>query len=159
MVKIPSILLLLLCGCSAFAALTIRSTLPCAIEDSTNLIAWEPLVTFTGTGDTLTVSPTDMQRFFRSHDNGVYGWTVTAIGTNYPYGMESDWINEVFTTNANPVKLAWNASTDPDTIGYRIYFRHPGGRYFPLLDCGNVTSIAIPAEALRPKLITAYAGR
>lgn len=48
-----NILTVLFC-LGAHAALTIHSTLPCLIEDSTNLIAWEPLVVFAGTNDTLT---------------------------------------------------------------------------------------------------------
>ena len=48
--------------------------------------------------------------------------------------------------NAHPaqVNLAWNASTDPTTAGYKIYYGTSSGSYQSVVDAGNTTTCSIP---------------
>jgi hypothetical protein len=47
--------------------------------------------------------------------------------------------------NAHPaqVTLAWDASTDPDIAGYKVYYGNSSGSYQAVIDVGNLTTWSI----------------
>src|SRR3989454_10789310 len=46
--------------------------------------------------------------------------------------------------NAAQVTLAWDANTDPDLAGYKLYYGLSSGSYQSSVDVGNVTSYTLP---------------
>ena len=46
--------------------------------------------------------------------------------------------------HAAQVTLAWEASTDPNIAGYKIYYGNGGGSYPTVVDVGNQTTCTIP---------------
>src|SRR2546426_549642 len=46
--------------------------------------------------------------------------------------------------NAAKVTLAWDANTDPDLAGYKLYYGLSSGSYQSSVDVGNVTSYTLP---------------
>src|SRR5687768_18142310 len=47
------------------------------------------------------------------------------------------------TAHAGDVKLAWDANTESDLAGYRIYYGNASGTYQSNVDVGNVTAYTI----------------
>ena len=41
------------------------------------------------------------------------------------------------------IKLAWDPSTDPDVVGYKVYYGTAPRTYGPGIDVGNVTTYAL----------------
>lgn len=46
-------------------------------------------------------------------------------------------------TGATPVLLSWDANTEPDLDGYRLYYGVAPGTYQNVLDVGNVTTATV----------------
>ena len=57
-------------------------------------------------------------------------------------------ISTVISASPASVTLAWDANTEPDIAGYRMYFGSPVGSYSEIVNCGNVTNLTI--ETLIP---------
>lgn len=46
---------------------------------------------------------------------------------------------------ADSVTLAWDANSEPDLAGYRVYYGTRAGIYSNTIDVGNVTSVSVPS--------------
>src|SRR5712671_658590 len=44
---------------------------------------------------------------------------------------------------AGQVTLAWDANTEPDLGGYKVYYGNAGGTYTANIDVGNVTTYSV----------------
>ena len=44
---------------------------------------------------------------------------------------------------AAQIKLAWNANTDPDVVGYKVYYGTSSKSYSGSVDAGNVTAYTL----------------
>ncbi len=47
-------------------------------------------------------------------------------------------------TDASDVTLAWDANTEPDHAGYKLYYGTSSGIYTAQIDTGNVTTFTVP---------------
>jgi len=63
-------------------------------------------------------------------------------------------------TSAKDIKIAWDANTEPDIGGYKVYFGTAPRKYGPPIDVGNVTTYTITGAATTGGIlyfaITAY---
>jgi fibronectin type 3 domain-containing protein len=67
----------------------------------------------------------------------------------------------LFDTNAFGAQadLAWNASTDPTTTGYKVYYGNQSGKYSTSVDAGNKTTFTVTNLQVGPSYyfaVTAY---
>ena len=46
--------------------------------------------------------------------------------------------------HAAEVSLAWDANTEPDVVGYKIYYGTPAGSFTSSQDLGNTTTATVP---------------
>ncbi len=56
------------------------------------------------------------------------------------------------------VSLAWNANTDPDLAGYKVYYGHSSRNYSKNIDVGNITAytVSLPGNGTYYFAVTAY---
>ena len=56
------------------------------------------------------------------------------------------------------ITLAWNANSEPDIAGYKIYYHSANGGTSEVIDVGNTTTFSVPAPGSGPTYfhVTAY---
>ena len=72
-------------------------------------------------------------------------------------GGGGDDINNV-AGGTNSVSLSWDANTEPDLAGYKLYYGGASGNYTASVDVGDVTTYVFTRQAMTPYYfaVTAY---
>ncbi|MEW5801617.1 MAG: Ig-like domain-containing protein [bacterium] len=88
-----------------------------------------------------------------------YRWTFTAGDTNdtTPPAPPEGVIAQTATA-VNRAVISWTANTEPDVVGYKVYYGYSSGQYEQSIDVGNQTSYQLIAATCPPYyiVVTAY---
>jgi fibronectin type 3 domain-containing protein len=73
----------------------------------------------------------------------IFPLVCVALLISIPLGCGRDGSVGCSSGEIGTIKLAWDPSTDPDVVGYKVYYGTAPRTYGPGIDVGNVTTYAL----------------